>query len=128
MPPAPVFEGDIEQDPYCLRHYRKRLMRWVLITAEFLPKNEQALRAREQLKGEAELELAEVADERYNKDDGITQLLNDLEESFGERPLFRQGGVIRQYESVGRIQGESITAFVRRFRLLERRLAENRVP
>ena len=31
-------------------HYRKRLMRWVLITAEFLPKNEQALRAREQLK------------------------------------------------------------------------------
>ena len=49
VPPAPVFEGDIEQDPF-LPHYRKRLMRWVLITAEFLPKNEQALRAREQLK------------------------------------------------------------------------------
>ena len=42
--------------------------------------------------------------------------LTDLEESFGERPLFRQGGIIREYKSVGRIQGESITAFVRRFR------------
>ena len=47
--------------------------------------------------------------------------LTDLEQSFGERPLFRQGGIIREYKSVGRIQGESITAFVRRFRPLERK-------
>jgi len=38
-----------------------------LITAEFLPKKEQALRAREQLRGEAELE---IADEKYKKEDG----------------------------------------------------------
>ena len=74
-----------------------------MITAEFLPKNEQALRGREQLRGEAELE---IADEKYNKEDGTQQLLNDLEESFGEKPLFRQGGVIREYESIGRLQGE----------------------
>ena len=128
IPPAPPFEGDIDVDPFCLRHYKKRLMRWCLITAEFLPKNEQALRAREQLRGEAELELSEIADERYNKEDGIQQLLNDLEESFGEKPLFRQGGVIREYESIGRLQGENITAFVRRFRLLERKLKDNGVP
>ena len=47
--------------------------------------------------------------------------LTDLEQSFGERPLFRQGGIIREYKSVSRIQGESITAFVRRFRPLERK-------
>ena len=128
IPPAPVFEGDVEADPYCLRHYKKKLHRWCLITKDFLPPNEQALRAREQLRGEAELELAETEDDRYNVANGIEVLLGDLEESFGERPLFRQGGVIREFESIGRIQGESVTAFVRRFRLLERRLRDNKVP
>ena len=106
IPPAPVFEGDVEADPYCLRHYKKKLHRWCLITKDFLPPNEQALRAREQLRGEAELELAETEDDRYNVANGIEVLLGDLEESFGERPLFRQGGVIREFESIGRIQGE----------------------
>ena len=40
----------------------------------------------------------------------------------------RQGGVIREFESVSRLQGESVTQFVRRFRLLERKLQDNRVP
>ena len=128
IPAAPVFEGDIEADPYCLRHYRRRLMRWVMITKEYLPANEQALRAREQLKGEAELELEETPDSRYDSPDGINRLLTDLEQSFGERELFRQGGVIREFESVSRLQGESVTQFVRRFRLLERKLQDNRVP
>ena len=80
IPLAPVFEGDIEADPYCLRHYRRRLMRWVMITKEYLPANEQALRAREQLKGEAELELEETPDSRYDDPDGINRLLTDLEQ------------------------------------------------
>ena len=81
-------------------------MRWVMITKEYLPANEQALRAREQLKGEAELELGETPDSRYDDPDGINRLLSDLEQSFGERELFRQGGVIREFESVSRLQGE----------------------
>lgn len=99
-----------------------------MITKEYLPANEQALRAREQLKGEAELELEETPDSRYDDPDGINRLLSDLEQSFGERELFRQGGVIREFESVSRLQGESVTQFVRRFRLLERKLQDNRVP
>ena len=27
VPAAPTFEGDVESNPYCLRHYRRRLMR-----------------------------------------------------------------------------------------------------
>jgi len=80
------------------------------------------------LKGEAELELDELSDDRYDHPDGIQSLLDDLEPSFGERELFRQGGIIREFEGVGRLQGESVTAFVRRFRLLERKLADNKVP
>ena len=99
-----------------------------MITREFLPANEQALRAREQMKGEAEAELAEVEDARYDHEDGISRLLEDLEVSFGEKELFRQGGAIREYESIGRLQGESIAAFVRRFRLLEQRLKDHKVP
>ena len=127
IPPAPVFDGDIESDPYCYRHYKKKLERWVLITREFLPPNEQALRAREQLRGEAELEFAEVGDERFNCPEGIAHLLSDLQESFGEKELFRQGGAIREFESIGRLQGETITSFVRRFRLLERKLRDHKV-
>ena len=103
-------------------------MRWVRITRDFLPAREQALRAREQLRAEAELEFEEVDDERFDHDEGLDRLLQDLEESFGEKELFRQGGVIREFESVGRLQGESVTAFTRRFRLLERKLQDNRVP
>ena len=125
---APEFSGDVERDPYCLRHYRRRLLRWVKITKEFLPPNEQALRALEKMTGEAELEFEEVSDDRFDHPDGISRLLGDLEKAFGERELFRQGGVIREFESIGRMQGESITAFIRRFRLLERKLAENKVP
>jgi hypothetical protein len=103
-------------------------MRWVRITREYLPANEQALRAREQLQGEAEIELEETPDEKYDCDEGISLLLADLEHSFGERELFRQGGVIREFESIGRLQGETVTSFVRRFRLLEGRLKDNKVP
>ena len=42
--------------------------------------------------------------------------------------MFRQGGTIREFENVGRLQGESVHAFVRRFRLLERKLQDNKVP
>ena len=128
VPAAPSFDGDIDNNPYCLRHYRKRLLRWVRITKEFLPPNEQALRAREQLRGEAETEFEEVSDDRFDHPDGIQRLLDDLQESFGEKEIFRQGGTIREFESIGRLQGETITAFVRRFRLLERRLQETKVP
>ncbi|CAE7949087.1 TY5A, partial [Symbiodinium sp. KB8] len=128
VPAAPTFEGDVESNPYCLRHYRRRLMRWVRITKEFLPPNEQALRALEQLRGAAEQEFEEVDDARFDHPDGISRLLSDLEVSFGEKEIFRQGGSIREFESIGRMQGESITAFVRRFRLLERKLADHKVP
>ena len=128
VPPAPTFEGNVEEDPYCLRHYRRRLRRWVLITREFLPPNEQALRALEQLRGEAELELEEVPDSKFDCADGVEILLKELEVSFGERELFRQGGVVREFENLSRVQGESVTAFVRRFRLLERKLQDNKIP
>ena len=71
VPQAPEFSGDVERDPYCLRHYRRRLLRWVKITKEFLPPNEQALRALEKMTGEAELEFEEVSDDRFDHPDGI---------------------------------------------------------
>ncbi|CAE7832499.1 unnamed protein product [Symbiodinium sp. CCMP2592] len=125
---APEFDGDVERNPYCLRHYRRKLLRWVRITKEFLPPNEQALRALEKLTGEAELEFEEVPNDRFDKADGIKILLQDLDKAFGEREIFRQGGVIREFESIGRMQGESINAFIRMFRLLERKLSDNKVP
>ena len=107
-----------------LRRYRRKLKRWILITKEYLPPNEQALRGLEQQSGEAEIELEEIDDSRYDRKDGIELLLKDLEESFGERELFRQGGIIREFEQIGRLQGESVAAFKR---LVERKLKHNRV-
>ena len=96
------------------------------ITKEYLPGNEQALRALENLKGEAEVEMEEIDDGRYNVENGIELLLRDLERSFGAKELFRQRGTIREF--VGRLQGESVHAFVRRFRLFERKLKDNQIP
>ena len=103
-------------------------MRWVNITKEFLPANEQALRAVDALTGDAALELEEVEDSRYDQEQGIQTLLADLEISFGEKELFRKGGRIREFESLVRVQGESVNAFVRRFRLMERKLKDAQLP
>ena len=43
----------------------------------------------------------------------IELLLQDLEVRFGAKELFRQGGVIREFESLSRLQGESVAAFIR---------------
>ena len=53
IPAPPTFAGNVEDEPYCLRHYRRALRRWTTITKEFLPANEQALRALDALTGEA---------------------------------------------------------------------------
>ena len=127
VPFPPEFDGDVEANPFCLRHYKRALQRWVRITKEFLPPNEQALRALDMMKGAAALEFEEVDDERYDKDDGIKVLLDDLERHFGEKEIYRRGGVIREYETITRVQGESITAFIRRFRLVERKLQDAQV-
>ena len=124
VPAPPEFDGDVEVNPFCLRHYKRALERWVRITKEFLPPNEQALRALDMMRGAAALEFEEVDDERYDKDDGIKVLLDDLERHFGEKEIYRRGGVIREYETITRVQGESITAFIRRFRLIERKLQD----
>eukprot|EP00435_Cladocopium_sp_Y103_P012135 s282_g3.t1 len=128
IPAPPAFAGDVEIDPFCLRHYARALRRWTTITKEYLPKNEQALRALDALTGDAALEFEEVDDSRYNQKDGIEILLKDLGVSFGEREVFRKGGLIREFESLVRVQGESVTAFVRRFRLMERKLQDAKIP
>ena len=128
IPAPPAFSGDIENDPFCLRHYTRALKRWTTITKEYLPKNEQALRALDALTGDAALELEEVDDSRYNQNNGIEVLLADLSVSFGEKEVFRKGGLIREFESLVRLQGESVTAFVRRFRLMERKLQDAKIP
>ena len=128
IPAPPNFTGDIESDPFCLRHYTRALRRWTTITKEYLPKNEQALRALDALSGDAALELEEIDDSRYNHPNGIDTLLEDLRVSFGEKEVFRKGGLIREFESMVRGQGESVTAFVRRFRLMERKLQDAKIP
>ena len=75
---------------------RACLERWVMITKEIVPLNEQALKALEQLKGEAELEFAGVSDSRFNCENGIQILLDDLKALLGEKKMFRQGGTIRE--------------------------------
>ena len=128
IPAPPSFSGDIENDPFCLRHYSRALRRWVTITKEYLPPNEQALRALDALSGDAALEFEEIDDDRYNTATGIETLLQDLGVSFGEKEIFRKGGLIREFESMVRVQGESVTAFVRRFRLMERKLQDAKIP
>ncbi|CAK9007520.1 unnamed protein product [Durusdinium trenchii] len=119
--------GDVEGDPYCLRHYRRALERWCLITSEYLPKSEQALRALDALTGDAALEVEEIPDSKYFRDDGIEILLKDLEVAFGEREIYRRGGLIREFENLSRMQGESVDAFVRRYKLYERKLQDAKI-
>lgn len=97
----------METSPFCLRHYRRALRRWVRITKEFLPPNEQALRALDAVRGSAALEFEEVDDDRCDVENGIEVLLGDLEKNFGEKEIYRRGGVIREYETITRVKGES---------------------
>ena len=85
---TPAFTGDVESDPCCLRHYRRRLQRWVAITKEYLPR-----RCRD---------AAGKGERRPLQQNGIEILLKDLETSFGEKELFSQGGAIREFENITR--------------------------
>ena len=69
-----------------------------MITQEFLPRNEQALRALDALTDAAALEVEEVRDDRYNCDRGLELLIEDLSVAFRETELFRRGGLIRECE------------------------------
>ena len=60
------------------------------------------------MEDDAEDELFDYEDSRYDKADGIKQLLDDLEGPFGEKEIFTKGGDIRTYESISCMQGESI--------------------
>lgn len=93
------------------------------ITRDFLPAREQA----DALTGAAAIEFEEVSDSRYDCEDGVAVLVADLDKAFGEKEIYRRGGIIREYETLTRVQGESITAFLRRFRLIERKLQEAHV-
>ena len=119
IPPAPEFDGNVEDNPRALNEYKKRLDRWVRITREMLSPSEQALRARDRLLGDAAVELYEVMDSRYDCPQGIANLLEDLAVPFGEKEHLRQGGVVREYETISRAQGESVHQFLQRFRRLE---------
>ena len=66
VPLPPEFDGNVETSPFCLRHNRRALRRWVRITKEFLPPNEQALRALDAMRGSAALEFEELDDDRYD--------------------------------------------------------------
>ena len=98
-----------------------------MITSEYLPKSEQALRALDALTGDAALEVEEIPDSKYFRDDGIEILLKDLEVAFGEREIYRRGGLIREFENLSRMQGESVDAFVRRYKLYERKLQDAKI-
>ena len=42
--------------------------------------------------------------------------------------MLTKGGGIRTYDSISRMQGESVYQFVKRFKRLERKLHKNKIP
>ncbi|CAJ1460240.1 unnamed protein product [Effrenium voratum] len=80
-----LFDKLSQAPPRQQRKYRRILSRRVTIK-EYLPANKQALRGLDSLTGAAALEL--------------------------EEEVFRKGGIIREYESLTRLQGESVNAYV----------------
>ena len=89
IPPPPEFDGGTGSNPFGLRIYKRSLERWCRITREFLPPNEQALRA-------ILLDFKDVSDDMFDAHNGTDVLFQALDKHFGEKELYRRGGVIRE--------------------------------
>jgi len=111
--PRPLeFDGDIEKDPACLRHWKRDIKIWEKRSKHYLPPHERALELLGALRGRAKRDLATVDPDVFDHPDGVTRLIEKFEVSCAEERVVRQSAAIHKYEELVRSKGQSMLSYV----------------
>ncbi|CAK9090716.1 unnamed protein product [Durusdinium trenchii] len=120
-PPVPVWKYDI-QDMRAFAKYKKKIAIWQLQMKAYASPKDQALLVYNSLTGEPEQELEHVPIDEIYVDTGVQKILELLQRPFEQRVIYQKRRFLQDFEQMRRYAGESMRAYVLRFRRVQRSL------
>ena len=120
-PAVPTWKYD-SQDMRAFAKYKKKISIWQLQMKAYATPKEQALLVYNSLTGEPEQELEHMAIEDFYVEDGVQRILQKLQRPFEQRVIYQKRRFLQDFEQIRRYQGETMRAYVLRFRRVQRSL------
>ena len=106
----------------CLRKVQEKIAIWQLQMKAYATPKEQALLVYNSLTGEPEQELEHMAIDDFYVEDGVQRILQKLQRPLEQRVIYQKRRFLQDFEQIRRYQGETMRAYVLRFRRVQRSL------
>ena len=120
-PAVPTWKYD-SQDMRAFAKYKKKIAIWQLQMKAYATPKEQALLVYNSLTGEPEQELEHMAIDDFYVEDGVQRILQKLQRPLEQRVIYQKRRFLQDFEQIRRYQGETMRAYVLRFRRVQRSL------
>ena len=118
-PPVPLWKYDAN-DMRAFAKFSKKIKIWQLQMAPYASKKEQALLLYNSLTGEPEQELEHLEITDIYVDGGVEKILSLLQRPMEQRLIYQKRRYLHEFEVIRRNQGESMRAYILRFRRIQR--------
>lgn len=120
-PPVPVWKYDAS-DMRAFAKFKKKIEIWQLQMRPYATGKDQALLLYNSLTGEPEQELEHLSVEELYVENGVSKILELLQRPFEQRHIYQKRRFLQDFEGMRRFAGESMRAYVLRFRRVMRSL------
>ncbi|CAK9109800.1 unnamed protein product, partial [Durusdinium trenchii] len=120
-PPVPLWKYDAS-DLRAFAKYKKKIEIWQLQMRPFASGKDQALLLYNSLSGEPEQELEHLSVDELYVENGVAKILELLQKPFEQRQIYQKRRFLQDFENTRRFHGESMRAYVLRFRRVMRSL------
>ena len=120
-PPVPLWKYDAS-DLRAFAKYKKKIEIWQLQMRPFASGKDQALLLYNSLSGEPEQELEHLSVDELYVENGVAKILELLQRQFEQRQIYQKRRFLQDFENMRRFHGESMRAYVLRFRRVMRSL------
>ncbi|CAL1128378.1 unnamed protein product [Cladocopium goreaui] len=121
-PPHPPTWSYDKDDLRAYNKYVKKVEIWMLQVAPYMTKKEAALQLYGALQGEAEQELEHTPVSEIYCDDGVQKILSALQAPMEQKQIYQKRRYLHEFENLRRNHGETLRAYVNRFRRVQRSL------
>lgn len=116
-PPQWKYEKD---DIRAFDKFCKKVDIWKLQASSFMSKKDMALTLYTSLQGELEQELEHLRVDEFYRDDGVDVLLQCLKQPLEQKLVYQKRRFLHEFEVLRRQTGETMRAYVNRFRRSQR--------
>ena len=119
VPQPPQWRYD-RDDLRAYSKFVKKVDIWKLQAAPFMSKKEMSLALYNSLQGEAEQELEHTPIEEIHCDDGVDKILRALKGLMEQKVVYQKRKFLHEFENLRRYAGETMRAYINRFRRSQR--------